>query len=434
MINYKLNPPPEIVEITRVLEDAGFEAWCVGGAVRDALLGIDNQDWDLATSAVPEEVRKLFKRTVPVGIEFGTIGVLDDKRVMHEVTTFRKDVETDGRHAVVKFGVSLEDDLARRDFTINAIAYSPIRNEIRDPFEGARDLSDKVLRAVGVPRARMEEDRLRSLRGIRFASRFNLKIEPKTWDAIESSAPHLGRLSAERVKQEIEKTVEQVQCPGRAFKMWRDSGAFSTLIPRLANATNVQLNALDFLPLPNSYRHPQRKLLRIAALMAVAKHGTVLAILKDLRFSNSDSAWISDIVNSWHNLGPAMKAALSQSQPPTDAQLRRWAGEAGRTRIASVFRIGAAVWNAERDAIGGHDPHFSIPSTSAIASAYRRAIRIAYRDPVSIADLAVNGTDLQGEGIQGKRLGIVLRALLDLVIDDPALNTRDQLLDRAIRL
>src|ERR1700749_2055734 len=151
---HRLTPPPAIVEITRVLEEAGYEAWCVGGAVRDALLGIRNLDWDLATSATPQQVRKLFRRTVPVGIEFGTIGVLDDHNVMHEVTTFRHDVETDGRHAVVKFGASLDDDLARRDFTVNAIAYSPTRDEIRDPFGGQHDLRAKVLRAVGVAKDR----------------------------------------------------------------------------------------------------------------------------------------------------------------------------------------------------------------------------------------------------------------------------------------
>ena len=160
----RFSPPAAILDITRVLEDAGFEAWCVGGAVRDAMLGIPNQDWDLATSATPQDVRKLFRRTVPIGIEFGTVGVLDDREVMHEVTTFRHDVETDGRHAVVKFGASLEDDLARRDFTINAIAYSPTRDEERDPFRGADDLRDKILRAVGVAKDRMREDRLRALR------------------------------------------------------------------------------------------------------------------------------------------------------------------------------------------------------------------------------------------------------------------------------
>src|SRR5215468_11201445 len=120
----QLRPPPAVLEIADKLENAGFEAWCVGGAIRDALLGHPHLDWDLATSATPADVRQLFghRRTIPVGVEFGTVGVLDRNGRMHEVTTFRRDVKTDGRHAEVEFGVSLDDDLARRDFTINAIA------------------------------------------------------------------------------------------------------------------------------------------------------------------------------------------------------------------------------------------------------------------------------------------------------------------------
>src|SRR5690242_733616 len=160
----RLAPPDTVVEIARVLTAAGFETWCVGGAVRDALLGATHLDWDLATAATPAQVRRLFRRTVPVGVEFGTVGVLDAENVMHEVTTFRRDVQTDGRHAVVEFGVSLMDDLARRDFTINAIAYHPIRHEWRDPFQGEQDLAKKLIRSVGDPNWRFQEDYLRILR------------------------------------------------------------------------------------------------------------------------------------------------------------------------------------------------------------------------------------------------------------------------------
>ncbi|MFN9903799.1 MAG: polynucleotide adenylyltransferase, partial [bacterium] len=144
----------------------------MGGAVRDALLGLAHLDWDLATSATPAEVRRLFRRTVPVGIEFGTIGVLDHEGHLHEVTTFRHDVRTDGRHAVVEFGASLDEDLARRDFTINAIAYDPLTGRLHDPFDGRGDLARGLVTAVGAPDARMTEDRLRALRAFRFAARF----------------------------------------------------------------------------------------------------------------------------------------------------------------------------------------------------------------------------------------------------------------------
>src|ERR1043165_2008267 len=148
-----LHPPPAVLEIADELEGAGFEAWCVGGAIRDALLGHAHLDWDLATSATPTQMRQIFghRRTIPIGIEFGTVGVLDRGGKMHEVTTFRRDVKTDGRHAEVEFGASLDDDLARRDFTINAIAYSPHRDIIRDPFDGQADLERRIVRAVGDP-------------------------------------------------------------------------------------------------------------------------------------------------------------------------------------------------------------------------------------------------------------------------------------------
>lgn len=424
----RFTPPPAVVHITRVLEEAGYEAWCVGGAVRDALAGIPNLDWDLTTSATPQQVRKLFRRTVPIGIEFGTIGVLDEQNVMHEVTTFRYDVETDGRHAVVKFGHSLDDDLARRDFTVNAIAYSPTRDELRDPFGGEADLRAGVIRAVGVPKERMREDRLRALRAIRFASRFGFTIEPRTWSAITESASHLTRLSAERVRQEIEKTMEQVRLPSQAFRLWRDAGAFAAVVPALAGMTDVELRALDHLRRPGLSGRPQRKLARLAGLFAAARPGTVLATVEALRFSNAECRWIAGIADRWHTLGRTMKEAMMSSTAPfgpSDAQLRHWAGEAGRTRLAAVLRHADAVWWAEREA--GRPA----PSGERVRSVYRRAVRIAYRDPVELADLAVNGNDLQRVGIQGKRLGLVLRGLLRDVIDDPTRNTRDELLRRA---
>jgi len=420
-----MQPPETVVEITRVLEAAGYEAWCVGGGVRDALLGIPNLDWDLTTSARPLQVRKLFRRTVPVGIEFGTIGVLDENNVMHEVTTFRSDVETDGRHAVVKFGESLEEDLARRDFTINAIAYSPSRDELRDPFGGQRDLAERVLRAVGIAKERMREDRLRALRAIRFASRFGFTVDPATWQAILVSAPHLGRLSPERVQQEIVKTMNQVALPSTAFRMWRDSGAFGELVPGLAGITDVELLALDHLRLPQLARRPQRLQLRLAGLFSAARPGTVHAMLKALRFSNADAAWVGGLVERWHEMGRGMKNELMRPEAPVDSVLRSWAGHAGRTRLASLLRIADAHWWAERER--GRPA----PSRERVESVYRRAIRIAYRDPVEISDLAVNGDDLHGIGITGKQLGQTLRALLQYVLEDPSRNTPDVLLSRA---
>src|SRR5947199_9059792 len=167
----RLPIPPEVLKIAKQLEGAGYETWCVGGAIRDNLLGVENHDFDLTTAAPPEEVRRLFKRAVPVGIEHGTVAVLDRENRAHEVTTFRRDIRTDGRHAVVEFGVSLTDDLARRDFTINAIAYHPIRHEWRDPFKGAEDLAKKLIRSVGDANWQLHEVYLRILRSSRVRRR-----------------------------------------------------------------------------------------------------------------------------------------------------------------------------------------------------------------------------------------------------------------------
>ncbi len=422
MSEIRLAPPETVLEIAATLEQAGFETWCVGGAIRDALLGHPHLDWDLATAAPPEKVRKLFRRTVPVGIEFGTVGVLDRHNVMHEVTTFRRDIKTDGRHAVVEFGASLEEDLARRDYTINAMAWSPAKQILSDPFGGRRDLVAKLVRAVGDPRQRLAEDRLRALRAIRFASRFEFEIDPATWDAIVESGPHLSQLSPERIRQEIEKTMEQVRYPSRAFGMWKDAGAFASLIPPLAGVDVAKFTALDWIPLPGAPGGPQRKTTRIAALFSLVPAATAAKLLRGLRFSNAEINWISTLIERWQSLGSEMTNSLASASGPNDSTLRRWAARTGRTMLAPVIRLASAFWACDRDR------KKIAPSTAQIRSAYRRAIRIAYRDPIEVADLALDGDDLTGLGITGPAVGTTLRKLLETVINDPAANTRENLL------
>jgi len=432
-LSAELDPPRAVREIARRLERAGHETWCVGGAVRDALLGIPNLDWDLATAATPQEVRRLFRRTVPIGIEHGTVGVLDDEGRMHEVTTFRRDVQTDGRHAVVAFGASLEEDLARRDFTINAIAYSPERRELRDPFGGRADIERRVVRAVGVADERMREDRLRALRAIRFAARFSFEIEPETWRAIVASAPHLTRLSAERVKQELEKTMEQVARPGAAIRRWRESGALAALAPAVAGLPDEHVVALDYIPRPESTRHPARRdgrlLARLALLFLHLGGPGAERAARSLKFSNAQVAWIAGLADRWQRLGGEMTAALAGAEPVADVTLRRWASVAGRTRLALLLRVATAVWGGARAA------GLPAPAPDRVRSAYRRAVRTAYHDPIELSDLAVDGDDLRAAGIAaGPLLGKILHALLERVIADPSLNTRDRLLALAVEI
>jgi tRNA nucleotidyltransferase (CCA-adding enzyme) len=428
-----VSAPSAVRAIAERLEAAGFETWCVGGAVRDAFLGHPHLDWDLATAATPDQVRKLFRRTVPVGLEFGTVGVLDERGMMHEVTTFRRDVQTDGRHAVVEFGASLDDDLARRDFTINAIAMSPRTGAIRDPFGGRTDLERKLVRAVGVPDERMREDRLRALRAIRFAGRFGFEIEAETWKAIVRSAPHLPRLSRERVKQEIEKTMEQVRCPSHAFALWRASGALGSLIPPLADQENIAFASADHIPMPGATRRPERmdarRAHRILSLFLGLDATRVRTALHDLRFSNAQMRTMAKLAEHWTTLIEPMSTALSGATAPDDATIRRWAATTGRTQLAAFLRLAEARWAADRaDGVRA-------PSLARAISVYRRALRIAYRDPIELADLAVDGEDLQREGIaRGPALGKILRLLLEWVVQEPARNVRDQLLARATSL
>jgi hypothetical protein len=214
--------------------------------------------------------------------------------------------------------------------------------------------------------------------------------------------------------------MEQVEKPSAAFQLWRESGAFTTLVPSLEKISDVDLRTIDWLPLPGGRRASQRRMLRLIALFAAAPHGAVPAILKSLRFSNAEAAWIGSILSAWNSLKNEMREAMLQ-QNVSDSALRKWAAVAGRTRLASVLRLAHARWCAERDAgTESPDPEYA-------ASVYRRALRIAYRDPIEVGDLAVNGRDLEKAGFTGPTVGRTLRSLLELVINDPSLNTRDRL-------
>lgn len=425
----KFNPPNAVLEIAKDLETAGFEAWAVGGAVRDALLGEQHLDWDLATNATPDQVRTVFgrKRTIPVGVEFGTVGVLDRDGELHEVTTFRRDVQTDGRHAVVEFGASLDEDLARRDFTINAIAYSPTTKQLVDPFKGRADLEAGIVRAVGVAADRMREDRLRALRAIRFAARFGFEMDRDTWKSLQESATHLTRLSAERVKQELEKTMDQVDAPSTALRMWRESGALAVLIPELQSVDDLVFRAVDCAARPGLPRRPGRRLTRIATLFSDCSADAAFRAATRLRFSNADARWISAMAGNWGRLGPHMTRALSDAGP-SPADIRRWIAAITRPMLSGFFRVGAARWAALRERDGE-------PAAQHVHSVYRRAIRAALTEPVDLRDLAVDGDDLRQAGIPaGPGLGKILSLLLERVLEDPSFNTRDQLLAEARRL
>ncbi|MDA0328884.1 MAG: CCA tRNA nucleotidyltransferase [Gemmatimonadetes bacterium] len=418
--------PAAVAWISRTLEDAGYETWAVGGAIRDALLGRASSEWDLATRATPPQMRHLFRRTVPLGIEHGTVGVLTREGVMYEVTTFRKDVETDGRHAVVEFADSISDDLARRDFTVNAIAWHVARQEFHDPFGGARDLQAGVLRTVGLPEERFREDYLRILRGLRFAGRLGLEIDGATWTAMRTLASHLPTLSPERIREELLKVLASAK-PSQALELYATSGALGVLYPELealrvtdgdaglrAEQTERRgwdhaLRVVDRLP----SRLPH---LRLAALLRPLERQDIAAILTRLRLSNA----LIEEVARW---------AGADCIPPSTASeedVRRWLSTHGSTRLTAVARLDLA---AARSGLGRDARDLA----KAVVAAWRRARTVRRsRPPLAVGDLLVDGRDLIGMGLRpGPEFGEILEELLDWVLVDPARNEGRVLTARA---
>ncbi len=433
-----LRAPAAVHEIAEVLRRHAHQAWAVGGAVRNAVLGLPAVDWDVATSARPEQVRAIFRRTVPIGIEHGTVGVLWKDGVLYEVTTFRRDIETDGRHAVVSFADSIEEDLARRDFTINALAWDPATRELYDPFDGRADLAAGRIRTVGDPAERFAEDYLRVLRALRFAGQLEYDIEEGTWDALRGAAPLLARLSAERIREELWKVLRQIVHPSTALDLYRSSGALATLYPELAATVDVRpsedgpdtwslsLRAVDALP-----RHRLR--LRLAALLhgvgmpaartrnlrggdSFVGHEQIGArkaedLLVRLKASNADVERVTSLVR--------LQSALFPPDAP-DAGVRRWLQHVGPGHVRDLFRLRFALWRAAPSERGDVD----------LRTRWRHAhaVMLAH-PPLTSGELAIDGGDLKRLGLQpGPRYGEILRALVERVVEDPRLNTKDQLI------
>ncbi|HUH14219.1 MAG TPA: CCA tRNA nucleotidyltransferase [Longimicrobiales bacterium] len=436
-----LAPPAAVLEITRRLEDAGHATWAVGGAVRDALAGRPGGDWDLATRARPEQVRRLFRRTVPIGIEHGTVGILAQDGVLYEVTTFRRDVETTGRHAVVQFADEIEEDLSRRDFTLNAIAWHPLRDVLLDPFGGLADLERRVLRTVGAPDERFAEDWLRVLRGLRFAGHFALDVAPETWRSLVAATGRLGGLSAERVREELWKILGKTRPASRSLSLYAASGVLAALYPELEALVALEaelspgerpwsesLAAVDALP-------PARTSLRAAALLH--RIGWPLARSKDLRggwrFTGHERMGERAAVELMRRL----KASSAETEAvsglvglqgelfPPDAGgwlVRRWLVAVGPERVPDLFRLRIALWRGAHPAGG--------PAPGDLLERWRSARHVLRtRPPLTVGDLAIGGAELRELGLEpGPRYGALLRALLERVIEDPDLNTRERLL------
>ena len=380
--------------IMKQLETAGYEAYVVGGCVRDALMGIAPKDWDITTSARPEEVKSVFSKTFDTGIEHGTVSIRYEHET-YEVTTYRIDgAYTDHRRPdAVAFTAKLYEDLARRDFTINAMAYHPQRGLI-DYFEGQRDLKEGCIRCVGKAEERFEEDALRMLRAIRFAARLRFAIEPETFKAIQTRAAGLAHVSRERVADEMNKTLLCEEPTG--LKQIVSGGLYPYICQQFKNEASL---TIDF---EAPARVTAQKPLRWAALLYPLGSEVAGKVLRELKFDNAtqrDTVHLLDF----------REAAL----PQTGRDMRFFLNKLGTgyfTALCDLKRATGQVSEAE------------LSSSWTIFEAERHQC-------VTLQQLAVSGHDLIGAGAQtGRELGSALNQLLELVMEQPRMNDKERLL------
>jgi len=406
--------PRDVMDLCRELHRHGYEAWVVGGCMRDLLREKPAADWDLATSALPADVTRVFKRVIPTGIDHGTVTVRQHGK-SYEVTTLRGEgAYSDGRRPdQVDFVTDIVADLSRRDFTINAIAYDPIADKLSDPFDGLGDLERRVIRAVGEATRRFSEDGLRVLRAARFAATLEFSIDPETEAAIGTTLDTFRKVSGERVREEWLKALKAKQ-PSIAFAIMERTGMLAVTAPMLATLPapvfHEALACLDSAEL--------EPCLRLAALFhPVLDLAAVADWLTRYRFSNAERDQVVTLLR-YH--APADIEGL------TDADLRRHARSVGREWVHAAAHLGCLVAQAKY----GRD---SAAYASAVRHAERLRALVTPKTALVSKELAVTGRDLMSELAlaPGPELGKLLDHLLNAVLDDPHLNTRDALLTLA---
>jgi tRNA nucleotidyltransferase (CCA-adding enzyme) len=445
--------PTEVLVVAETLERAGYDAYLVGGCVRDLLVGRKPKDWDITTNAIPSEIQGLFEETFYEN-EYGTVGVVteseDPKLKVVEVTPYREEGEySNARHPDdVKFGVTLTKDLTRRDFTVNAIAYRPKTGKVVDDHGGKADLAARLLRAVGDPEKRFGEDALRMMRGVRLSAELGFAIEQGTAEAIVKTAHKLGHISKERIRDELLKIINTKE-PMAAIVTMQRLGLLKYVAPDLERGIGVmqnQAHSFDvYEHLLRAVQHAADKdwntAVRVAALFHdISKpetrrwsdvkndwtfHGHEVVgarvtkrILHDLKFPNEISEKVIALVR-WHMF-------FSDPDKVSMSAVRRIIVNVGRENVWDLLNLRVC------DRIGTGRPKeqpFRLRK-------YMSMVEQALRDPVTVGMLAVDGRTILGDVGEkpGPRVGHMLHALLEEVLEDPTRNTKDWLTERAKKM
>lgn len=436
----KIELPDHVKFILDTLEKNGYEGYAVGGCVRDALLGREPQDWDITTNAKPLQVKALFRRTIDTGLQHGTVTVMLD-HTGYEVTTYRIDGEyEDGRHPkAVSFTGNLADDLMRRDFTINAMAYNETKGLV-DLFTGREDLEKGVIRCVGEPKERFTEDALRMMRAIRFSAQLGFAIEEQTMEAVRALADTIQKISAERIQMELLKTLTSAH--PQTIRLFYETGLSHYFLPELDQMMETGQNnphhcySVGEHTLHSLSEVPQDKVLRLAMLLHdVAKpvckttdeegidhfHGHPLQgaelarkILRRLKMDNETISKVTQLIR-WHDYNP----------PLSERNVRRAVCKVGLAQYPDIFAVKRADIRAQSD----YKKEEKLRYVDDYEQVYEQILE--KNQCLSMKDLAVDGSDLLAAGIpQGKAIGEKLHGLFELVLEEPSRNTREYLLSQ----
>jgi tRNA nucleotidyltransferase/poly(A) polymerase len=441
----RLRIHPLLREVAARFTGQGKQVFLVGGAVRDLLLGRSAQDWDLATDARPEEVFLLFHRVIPTGIKHGTVTVLFKGRSI-EVTTFRTESGyRDGRRPdQVRYAATIEEDLSRRDLTMNAVALELPSGRMVDPFDGAGDIKRRVIRCVGNPEKRFAEDGLRSLRAVRFASQLDFEPEQETLQAIPPTLAVTAGVAPERIWDELNKIVASPR-PSRALRLMEETGLLDLLLPELARCRGIEqkglhrFDVLDHSLLACDYAAREDRSVRVRLAALFHDIGKVLT-----RKPGEGGTWTfyqheresarlaGDILLRFRCPKVLIEGVVHlvrehmfhYEEAWKDGAVRRFIIRAGKENLEDLY----ALRRADAYATGGAEPpgDFLLPLVRRIDAV------LAKGRALSLRDLAVSGKDLMEAGIgPGKTMGIILDELLEAVVEDPELNTRERLLEIA---